>query len=198
MDDLRRSRLATRMQRAALLEPALYNEVEVDPAATGQALQAVLLAAVASGLGTWLGWALVGRGGDGFGQLVGEAISMVVNWFVWSYVTYFVGTRLFGGRATSDELLRTLGFAMSPHVLSVLGFLPLLGFFVRLLVFCWVLVAGVVAVREALDVDTGAAIGTVVIGAVLMAAIWIAQWLILGLLGLPFRVLLAPWPLAVV
>jgi hypothetical protein len=181
--------LITRMQRAAMLDRALYNEVEQDPGATNQAFQVALIAGVASGLGTLIGWLFEGRGGAGVGQLIGDTLSTLINWFVWSYVTYFIGTRLFEGRATPGELLRTLGFALTPYVLSVLGFVPAIGGFLRIAVFWWVLVAGVVAVREALDVSWGAAIGTVIIGAVCMIFVYFVQWVIFSIIGLPFRVL---------
>lgn len=183
------SDLVARMQRAARLDSTLYSEVEHDPAATDQALKVVLLAAVATGLGTFLSLLLRGDVAAGFAGLLGEVVSLVVNWFVWSYVTYFIGTRLFDGRATPQELLRTLGFAMTPHVLSILGFVPLLGGLVRVVVLWWVVIAGVVAVREALDISTGASIATVIIGVLCMAVIWIAMVMILAALSLPLRLL---------
>jgi hypothetical protein len=183
------SLLVARMQRAAQLDTALYNEVEHDPTATTQAFQVVLIAGVATGLGTFLSLLLRGHGAAGLAGLVGEVVSLVVNWFVWSYVTYFIGTRLFNGRATPQELLRTLGFALTPHVLSVLGFIPVLGGVVRFVVFWWVVVAGIVAVREALDVGTGAAIVTVIIGAVCMIVIWAVMGVLLAALSLPLRLL---------
>ncbi|HLI29285.1 MAG TPA: hypothetical protein VKZ60_19630 [Chloroflexota bacterium] len=181
--------LVARMQRAAQLDVALYNEVEHDPAATPQAFHVVLIAGVASGLGTFLSLLLRGHGVAGLAGLVSEVVSLVVNWFVWSYVTYFIGTRLFNGRATPQELLRTLGFAITPLVLNVLGFIPVLGGLARFVAFWWMVIAGVIAVREALDVGTGAAILTVIIGAVCMLVIWGVMVVVLAALSLPLRLL---------
>jgi hypothetical protein len=50
-------------------------------------------------------------------------------------------------------------------------------------------VAGIVAVREALDVGTGAAIVTVIIGAVCMIVIWAVMGVLLAALSLPLRLL---------
>ncbi len=100
-----------------------------------------------------------------------------------------MGTRLFEGTATPEEMLRALGFAMSPGVLNVLGFVPYIGFLIRLIVFGWMLVAGVIAVREALDFDTNRAIGTVVVGWVAMTVIFFVQLMIFSALGWPFRML---------
>jgi hypothetical protein len=178
--------LVERMVRAARLDVTLYNEVEHDEATTAEALYVVVLAAVASGLGTLLGSFGEGRGLVG---LASEVLTMLLNWVIWSYVTYFVGTRLFDGTATPAEMLRTLGFAMAPGVLNVLGFIPCVGGLVRVVVLGWMLAAGVVAVREALDFDTGKAIGTVVVGWVAMVVIYIVQFLVWGMLGWTFRML---------
>ena len=191
-DGLMANALVKRMVRAARLDAALYDEVESDPAASRQALTIVLMAGVASGLGTLLGWSFEGRAGAGFGQFLGDVLSLLINWFVWSYVTFFVGTRVYDGKATPDELLRTLGFAMSPHVLSVLGFVPLLGGLFRTVIFFWVLVTGFIAVREALDLDNTRTLLTVGVGFLCMLVLFVLEWLMFALLGLPFRMLLAP------
>jgi hypothetical protein len=176
--------LIERMRRAALLDPTLYNEVEHDEEAITQAILVVVIAAVASGLGTLLGSF---GGGPGVVGLASEVLTMLLNWAIWSYVTYWVGTRIFGGTATPGEMLRTLGFALSPAVLNVLGFLLCVGFLIRLGVFAWVLVAGVVAVREALDFDTQRAVGTVVVGWGVMVVIFVVQFILFASLGWSFR-----------
>jgi hypothetical protein len=61
-------------------------------------------------------------------------------------------------------LLRTIGFAQTPGVLHVLGIIPVLGGIVRFGVAIWVLIAGIIAIRQALDVSTGKAILTAVLG----------------------------------
>jgi hypothetical protein len=178
--------LFERMQRAARLDPGLYNEVERDEEATAEAFYVVLLAAVASALGTLLG--SLGQGPGLIGAM-SEVVTMVLNWVIWSCLTWFIGTRVFAGTATLGELLRTLGFAMSPGVLNVFGFIPCFGFFIRLGVFLWLLAAGVVAVREALDFETGRALGTVVLGWVVMLVLFVVQFVFFAALGWTFRML---------
>jgi hypothetical protein len=178
--------LIARMRRAALLDPALYHEVEHDDAATPQAVLIVVIAALASLLGNVLnvfepqprhiGW-------------VSEIVSMLVNWVVWSYVTYFVGTRFFHGTATPGELLRALGFAMSPGAFNILGAVPCLGGIIRFAVLIWMLVAGVVAVREALDCDNAGALGIVAVGSAVMLVLFFLQLVLLGPLGVTLRLL---------
>lgn len=61
------------------------------------------------------------------------------------------------------ELLRALGFAQAPGVLMVLAFLPLAGL-LTFVVGVWTLAAGLVAIREALDISTLKALGTAILG----------------------------------
>jgi hypothetical protein len=144
-----------RMKGAALLRSDTYEEVEADQTATGQAAGVVALVAVAQAIGG------AGEGGAG---ILGGAISALLGWLLWAGVTYLIGAKLLGGTATWGELLRTLGFAQTPGVLYVLGFIPVLGGVIRFVVAIWVLIAGIIAIRQALDVDTGKAILTAVLG----------------------------------
>lgn len=163
--------LVERMQGAAMLRVATYEEVEHDHTATGQAATVVAIAAVAQAIGS------IGQGGPGvvsalFGQLFG--------WAIWAGLTYLVGTRLFGGTADWGELLRTVGFSQAPLVLAVLGFIPLLGGFIRFALAIWVAVAGVIAVRQALDISTGKAVATVLIAILPLLVIMAVLGSILG------------------
>ncbi len=144
-----------RMIGAATLDVRIYEEVEHDQNATGQAAGVVALVAVAGAVGS------IGYGGFG---VLGALLAAFVGWVIWSAVTLVIGTKIFDGTADMGEMLRTLGFAQAPGVLYVLGLLPVVGWFVRPVIGIWMLVCGVVAVRQALDFTTGKAIGTVLIG----------------------------------
>jgi len=178
--------LTDRMLRASRLDVALYNEVEADLNANTQALTVVVITAVASGIGAAISLGLAGRPGPAICALVGGVVAQLVGWAVWSYVMYFVGTRMFHGTATYGELLRTLGFAYSPGVLLVLRFIPFLGGIIVFIVGIWRIVASFIAIREALDLDTGNTIATVIVGFVgylIVAAIVTALLVALGLGG---------------
>jgi hypothetical protein len=95
-------------------------------------------------------------------------------------VAWFVGTKLFGGTATPGELLRTIGFAQSPGVLNVLSFIPIIGGFISIITGIWSLVAGVVAVRQALDFDTGKAIMTTVVGWIFLVLVVVLITAVVG------------------
>ena len=137
-------------------------------AANGQAAGVVALVAVAQAIGA------IGEGTLG---LVTGVVGAIVGWLIWAGVTYLIGAKLLGGTATWGELLRTLGFAQAPGVLSVLGIIPVVGGVVRVAVTVWILLAGVMAIRQALDVSTVKAVLTAVLG-------WLALALPVFLLGI--------------
>ena len=167
--------LVNRMIRAAMLDPRLYEEVEHDQSATSQAMQVVLIVALASGIGSALWKLLTLSPIDAVTGLVGGILVAVLGWLAWALVTYIIGAKVFGGTATYGEMLRTLGFAQSPNVLliftGILGGVPLFGGLLRLALLIWVLLAGLIAIRQALDVGTGKAVLTAIIGWIVMAII---------------------------
>src|ERR1051326_8575395 len=100
--------LVNRALRAAKLDASLYEEVEADQAALGQAMT-VVVSSVCAGIGS------AAQGGV-VGLLLG-AIAALIAWYIWAYLTYFIGTRLLPEAQTSanvGELLRTTGFSSSP------------------------------------------------------------------------------------
>lgn len=170
--------LTERMIRAAKLDVSLYEEVERDRGAIGQAATVVILAAVAAGLGA-------ARHG-GLAGLVVVTIAALVGWYVWAFLSYWIGTRILPEpsiRADHGELLRTLGFASAPGVLRILRVIPVLGGLIALLAGIWMLVATVVAVRQALDYSsTVRAVGVCIIGWLVQA---IVVALVMSLFGAP-------------
>ena len=170
----------SRIIRAAKLEAHLYEEVEADKNAMRQAMLVVVLSGVAAGLGN------VAKGGLP-GILLGT-VAALTGWYIWAFLIYLIGTKLLpepNTRSDIGELLRTIGFSSSPGLIRVLGVIPGLEggvFFVVATV--WMLVAMVIAVRQALDyTGTMRAVAVCIIG-------WIVQILIFLLLlslfgGLP-------------
>lgn len=159
-----------RMLGAAKLNPAVYEEVEADKSATGQATLVVVLSSVAAGIGS------IEQGVSG---LVLGTITALLTWYVWAYLTYFIGTKFFPEPQTSadhGELLRTLGFAAAPGILRVFAFLPFTWLILFAVTGLWMLATTVVAVRQALDYkSTGRAVGVCLVG-------WLVQTGILALL----------------
>ncbi|MBV9110755.1 MAG: hypothetical protein JO306_15190, partial [Gemmatimonadetes bacterium] len=96
--------LIERMIGAAMLDTSVYEEVEADRSATGQAAIVVTIVAVCAAIGNYA------HGGNG---IIGGIISAFIGWLIMAALTYFIGTKLFGGTADMGEMLRTLGFAQS-------------------------------------------------------------------------------------
>jgi len=165
-----------RMIRAAKLESELYEEVEADEGALGQAAGVVVLSGLGAGVGT-LSFA-------GWGGLIGGTISGLAGWVIWAYLVYLIGTRLLPEEQTEanpGQLLRTLGFASAPGIIRALGIIPFARTPVFLVGSVWMLFAWVVAVRQALDYrSTLRAVVVCLIG-------WLVQMLLLYILHLLLR-----------
>ena len=126
------SGLQQRMFRAAKLDVHLYEEVEADTGAMGQAMGVVVLSSVAAGIGTV---GTIGISGIAVGTLLALA-----GWYIWAYLTYFIGTRFLPEPQTQcdpKEMLRTIGFSASPGVLRVFAFIPGLGPLISLAASIW-------------------------------------------------------------
>lgn len=165
-----------RMLRAAKLDVNLYEEVEADTGAMRQAMGVVVLSSIAAGIGS------IATGGLG-GILMGT-IAALIGWYVWAFLTFYIGTKFLPEpqtKADLGELLRTIGFSSSPGLIRVLGIIPGLGGVVFLMASIWMLVAMVIAVRQALDYEsTLRAVGVCVIGWIIQALIFVLLFSILG------------------
>ena len=164
-----------RFAGAIALDPAAYEDVEADRGATIQACATVLLASLAEGVAL--------RDVLGTGGIATMSLLALLGWAAWALVTFEVGARILpGARTHSDvgELLRTLGFAAAPGTLAFLSLVP--GLAMPILIFSrtWMLLAMVVAVRQALDYrSTWRAVAVCALGWFLISAI-IAAFALLG------------------
>lgn len=177
--------MLTRVIRAARLDVSLYNEVEADTSLDREALIVVVLAATLSGIGSFISGLLGASIGGALLGLVWGVIWGVIGYFIWAYLTWFIGTRLFGGTADPGELRRTLGYAYGPQALGILNAIPCVGWIGGLIGAIWSLVCGIIAVREALDTNTGNAVVTVIIGwlVIFVVGLLVSAFLGLGALG---------------
>ena len=135
-----------RMIRAAKLESLLYEEVETDKDATIQALVVVLLSSLAASIGA--------STHAGLGGLIIAGLVAMLAWYVWTFMSYVIGAKLFPVSQTSAshrEVWRTLGFASAPGILRVFGAVPGLTGLAFLVAAVWMLIAAIIAVRQALD-----------------------------------------------
>jgi hypothetical protein len=165
-----------RIIRAAKLDVNLYEEVEADKGALGQAMGVVVLSSIAAGVGS------IGQVGVK-GVFIG-AITALIAWYIWAYITYFIGVKILPEpqtKADHGELLRTIGFSSSPGLIRILAIIPGLAGILFLITSIWMLVAMVIAVRQALDYQsTLRAVAVCIIGWVIQAIILIILFSVLG------------------
>ncbi len=174
---IRANTFLQRLIGAAALDAAIYEEVEADPSATGQAMSVVVLSSIAMGIGAR------GLGGGGSAIAVFGVIALI-SWAAWALLMFEIGTRLLPGRQTHSnpyELLRTVGFAATPGFAAVLASVPGITIPVLAGTWVWMLLAMVVAVRQALDYDgTGRALAVVALGWVLALVLAIGLGMLFG------------------
>ena len=165
-----------RIVRAAKLDVNLYEEVEADKGAMSQAMGVVVLSSVAAGIGS--------IGTTGIKGIIIGAIIALIAWYIWAYITYFIGVKILPEpqtKADHGELLRTIGFSSSPGLLRILAIIPGIGGIIFMIASVWMLVAMVIAVRQALDYQsTLRAVGVCMIGWVIQAIIIMILFTVLG------------------
>jgi hypothetical protein len=176
------------------LDVQTFEEIEHDESATVQAAWIVgisgivgSLIAILVGLALDLDFAAMQRqaygelpsilsrfGGPIFspaGLLFHAIVITFLGWFIWAAATYLIGTRLFGGQATLGEMLRVIGFARAPKLLSLLLIIPCLGSLLDLVGTIWMLVASFVGIRQGLDLSNGRTFVTVLVCFLVVAAL---------------------------
>ena len=165
-----------RIIRATKLDANLYEEVEADKSALGQAMAVVVLSSIAVGIGLYKT--------GGFSGIITGTLASLISWYVWAYLTYFIGTKFLPEPQTQadlGELLRTIGFSSSPGLLRVFYFVPGIGALLYLISSFWMLVAMIIAVRQALDYNsTLRAVGVCVIGYIIQIFVLVIIFSIFG------------------
>jgi hypothetical protein len=142
------------------LKKPVFEEIEHDTNATGQALIVVVVAAIAAAIG--------GIGDQGQTGWFWQAILSVLGWIVFSVVAFYVGTTFFRSPQTNvtlGQVMRMVGFAQAPKIIAVLAFIPLIGWIAGVVAWILFVVVAVHALAAAFDttLDRGALIGVVAI-----------------------------------
>jgi hypothetical protein len=167
-----------RLIGAMALDPVIYEEVEADRGATTQALIVVVLSSLGAGIGSR------GFGGGSLASIVFISTVALIAWAAWALVTYEIGTRVMPEpqtRADLGELLRTIGFSAAPGMLRIFGIVPGASTAAFAITSIWMLMAMVVAVRQALDfTSTARAIGVCLLGWALAIGIAVTLGLMFG------------------
>lgn len=168
-----------RIIRAAKLDASVYEEVEEDTTALKQAMAVVVLSSIAAGIGTTTSGGL-----SVIMVIITGTILALIGWYIWAYITYFIGTRLLPEpqtKADYGQLLRTIGFSSSPGLIRIFCIIPGLSGIISVIAAVWMLIAMVVAVRQALDYrSTFRAVAVCIIGWVIQSLFLIVVLAIIG------------------
>jgi hypothetical protein len=137
-----------RLVAALRFDASVYDEIEADPDALGQAVLVVALAGLARGVGAF--------GQDGWVGLVLGFLGGFVVWGFAAWIIWLVGVKSFAYTSDFHELLRTLGFAATPLFGLVFCALPLgpLSPLVSVAAHGAAALAFFISARQALDVST--------------------------------------------
>jgi hypothetical protein len=134
-----------RMIGAAKLDVKVINEIEADRNAMSQAILVVIISAISAGIGALaVGWV----------WLIISIIVALIGWAIFAALVFWIGTKYFKEETTHadwGQVARVLGFAQSPGVFRFLGIIPFIGGLISLAITIWIIVASVIAIREALD-----------------------------------------------
>ena len=134
-----------RIYRSIKIDPTVYDEVQKDKGATVSAAIVVVISSLAAGLAAKQ---------SGMGSFIFAPILSLASWFVWAYIVYFVGVKLFPDsktKTTQFAILRAIGFSTAPGIIRVFGFNEDLMTVTFIGSSFWMLVCMVVAVKETLN-----------------------------------------------
>ncbi len=163
---------AERMTGAMKADVRTFEEIEADQNALPQAVAVIVIAGLASLIGNVFRVGIIG----GFMFL----IVTLCSYALWALVVVFIGTKVMPEPTTKadfNEGFRVMGFTAAPGVFNVLAIIPFLGPVISFVIWIWMIVVGVVAVRQVLDYsNTGRAIIVCLIAGVIC---WIVTVMIL-------------------
>ena len=162
------------MLKVSRLSSSAYVELRNDETATGQAVAALFLACLGYALGFTtlkilvlgeLPWALDSLLVGTLSQLL---LSMLAA-LVWAFMLFIVGTKLFKGKAKFWQLARPLFFSATPGILFVLIAIPIYLVYATVFVgvFVWVILAGVLALKNSMEFDYNRTLLTYIVGFVI-------------------------------
>jgi hypothetical protein len=164
--------LVNRIIRAIKLDKTLYTEVKPNEALTNEAITVIILAILAGAIGQFFtGLFFVSFGSAILRLIVHGLIFGTIGIGLFIFLCQFLGQALYKGTATLKEMIRTLGYAQAPAILSILVFIPVLGWLLALIGTILTWVTSFIALRETEGFDNTKTIVVLLIAAVAEAII---------------------------
>jgi hypothetical protein len=121
----------SRIRRALMLDETVFVEVRDDVVFTLFALASAAVAVLIGGIGSFLwGKVVLDSTPDGFllDTIVLGSFFLIILWAIGVLVTYLILAQLYREEVTTDGLARVLALCHVPFALSLLVFLPEIGF----------------------------------------------------------------------
>ena len=137
---------AERMTGAMKADVRTFEEIEADQTALPQAVAVIVIAGIASLIGNVFRMGIIG----GFMMLLVN----VCAYALYALIVVLIGTKVMPEPTTKadfNEGFRVVGFTAAPGLFNVLAILPFLGPLISFVIWIWMVVVGVVAVRQVLD-----------------------------------------------
>jgi Yip1-like protein len=153
------------MRRVSRFNSQTYLEIRDDANSTGQAVAALFLACLSYAIG----FALFAQDFVFYSFLVrilSQLLLSMLAALVWSFIVFLVATKLFQGKAKYWELARPLFFSSTPGIFFILIGIPDSDVYtaVTIVVFVWVIVGGVVALKNSMGFSYNRSMLTYVVG----------------------------------
>jgi hypothetical protein len=138
--------LADRMIGAMKADVKTFQEIEADPTAMGQAVTVIVIAGIAALIGNLFRNGLIAG--------VMALIISLIGYAIFAVLVVLIGTKLMPEPTTKADFaegFRVIAFSASPGVFGVLAIIPFLGPLISFAISIWMLIIGVIAVKEVLD-----------------------------------------------
>ena len=153
------------MLKVFLFNSETYLELRDDENATGQGVAALFLVALSYAVG----FALFIGPLELYSLLVGvisQVILSMLAGLIWAGTAFLVSTKLLRGKAKFWQVARPLLFSYAPGVFFVLIAIPVEPFYlaVTVAVFVWMIVGGVVALKNAVGFGYDRSMLTYIVG----------------------------------
>jgi hypothetical protein len=180
--------LTDRIIGALTFRREVYAEVENDPSFTSTAWIIVAVVTFLNELGSRAS-AGVGFGSWIIGTVMGTILGLV-GFALAAVVISWIGRSLFNADVTFDEVVRTLGLASVWRAVGVIGSLVAFSTFLAcvtapalLAALVLTIAAWFIAVKEALDLEWGQTIVTVILGFIVLLVFYFITGAVTSLLG---------------
>ena len=173
MDGQPAGRVFDRLQRLALLDTSVFEEVRDDERELRPALLVALCACLLAGLGAWLRWEVAGAGATNafVNAFVLGSLFLALTYGAATLLIYVVMVQFFRTPVDLPAMARTMGYAAAPLGLSAGMFIPALYPFFALMPLALLLVAMIYAVQEATGAPPAQAVAACLIGFGFMALV---------------------------